>query len=356
MADRLTDRGIAALKPSTNSVYHFDTEVSGLAVRVYPSGIKSFIFDWRHHGKQRRITIGKHPAWTIGKARIHASRLRLKADTGEVVAVQRGMRVADLVEAWKATVRLTRRPNTVLSYLRLLDTHIVPAFGKDDPRAITRNRIEAWHGSIAQAAVPEANRALAVLSTFLSWLEHDHRIERNVAKGVKRRPENQRHIFLDESEIARAHATLEADSNRAAALALRLALATGARIGEILTLTEGQLNIGRRLWIKPHHLTKQKKTHILPLQPEALAIAQALLVIGLPNYTQVKLLWKQVRVAIGRPEVTIHDLRHSRASALARNGASLPMIGQVLGHASASTTARYAHLVDGDLRALVERS
>ena len=204
--------------------------------------------------------------------------------------------------------------------------------------------------------MPEANRALAVLSTFLSWLEHDHRIERNVAKGVKRRPENQRHIFLDASEIARAHATLEADSNRPAALALRLALATGARIGEILTLAPEQLNIGRRVWIKPHQLTKQKKTHILPLQSDALTIAQALLAIGLPNYTQVKLLWKRVRVAIGRPEVTIHDLRHSRASALARNGASLPMIGQVLGHASASTTARYAHLVDGDLRDLVERS
>jgi integrase len=188
------------------------------------------------------------------------------------------------------------------------------------------------------------------------WLEHDHRIERNVAKGVKRRPENQRHIFLDASEIALAHTTLEADSNRPAALALRLALTTGARIGEILTLAPEQLNIGRRVWIKPHQLTKQKKTHILPLQPEALTIAQALLAIGLPNYRSVKLLWRRVRVAIGRPEVTIHDLRHSRASALARNGASLPMIGQVLGHASASTTARYAHLVDGDLRDLVERS
>jgi integrase len=291
MAERLTDRGIAALKPSSASTYHFDTEVSGLAVRVYPSGVKSFIFDWRNDsGKQQRVTFGRHPAWTIGKARTHASRMRLKADVGESVAPARGMRVADLVEQWKASVRVTRRPNTVLSYFRLLDTHIVPAFGRLEPRAITRNAVEHWHGSIAQAAVPEANRALAVLSTFLSWLERDHKIERNVAKGVKRRPENQRHIFLDESEIARAHAALEADSNRPAALALRLALSTGARIGEILTLTAEQLDISRRLWIKPHHLTKQAKTHVLPLQPEALTIAQALLAIDLPNYTQVKLL------------------------------------------------------------------
>jgi hypothetical protein len=45
MAERLTDRGIAALKPSANSVYHFDTEVSGLAVRVYPSRVSFSIGD-----------------------------------------------------------------------------------------------------------------------------------------------------------------------------------------------------------------------------------------------------------------------------------------------------------------------
>ena len=73
MATRLTDRGIAALKPSDDSVYHFDSEVSGLAVRVYPTGRKVFCFDWRENGKQRRVTLGEHPSWTIGKARTHAS-------------------------------------------------------------------------------------------------------------------------------------------------------------------------------------------------------------------------------------------------------------------------------------------
>ena len=98
MAERLTDRSIAALKPSDISVLFFDSEVSGLAVRVYPSGRKVFVFDWRDDGKQRRVTIGQHPTWTIGKARTHASRMRLKADTGESVAPGRGSRIADLIE------------------------------------------------------------------------------------------------------------------------------------------------------------------------------------------------------------------------------------------------------------------
>jgi hypothetical protein len=42
----------------------------------------------------------------------------------------------------------------------------------------------------------------------MSWLEHDLKISVNPCKGVKRRPENQRHLFLDADEIAAAHAAL----------------------------------------------------------------------------------------------------------------------------------------------------
>jgi hypothetical protein len=69
MPTRLTDRFIAAIKPAETIIYVFDSEVSGLAIRVYPSGRKTFIFDWRQDHRQRRVTIGQFPAWTIGKAR-----------------------------------------------------------------------------------------------------------------------------------------------------------------------------------------------------------------------------------------------------------------------------------------------
>jgi integrase len=51
----------------------------------------------------------------------------------------------------------------------------------------------------------------------------------------------------------------------------------------------------------------------------------------------------------------IHDLRHSFASQLASGGASLPLIGALLGHSNPNTTARYAHLFDDPQRAAVER-
>jgi integrase len=356
MAERLTDRGIAALKPADTSILFFDSEVSGLAVRVYPSGRRTFIFDWRADGRQRRVTIGQYPTWTIGKARAHAGRLRLKADVGETITPGRGSRVADLIEQWRDVVKLTRRPSTAKSYCRLIDSHITPHFGKSEPKAITRNAIEQWHGEIAKRTPLEANRALATLSAFLSWLEHDRRIDRNPAKGVRRRPENQRHIFLDADEIAAAHKALAGDNNRAAALALRLALLTGCRIGEALNLAPTQIDAKRRIWIKPAATTKQKRLHIAPLQQEALSIAQELMRIGLPDYDACRRAWDRAKAIIGRPDVRIHDLRHSRASALARGGASLMQIGRVLGHTAPATTARYAHLVDRDLVDLIERS
>ena len=58
--------------------------------------------------------------------------------------------------------------------------------------------------------------------------------------------------------------------------------------------------------------------------------------------------------AVWRLTVRMHDLRHSFASILVSTGASLPLIGRMLGHTQAQTTARYAHLYDDSLREAAE--
>jgi integrase len=70
---------------------------------------------------------------------------------------------------------------------------------------------------------------------------------------------------------------------------------------------------------------------------------------------------KPVKDTAGKPvlawqsTVRIHDLRHSYASILVSGGASLPLIGALLGHTQPATTHRYAHLLDDPLRAATER-
>ena len=53
--------------------------------------------------------------------------------------------------------------------------------------------------------------------------------------------------------------------------------------------------------------------------------------------------------------VRIHDLRHTYASVLVSGGASLPLIGALLGHTQVQTTQRYAHLMDDPLREATTR-
>jgi hypothetical protein len=60
--------------------------------------------------------------------------------------------------------------------------------------------------------------------------------------------------------------------------------------------------------------------------------------------------WAAIRRRAGLDGVRLHDLRHSYASVGAGAGLGLPIIGRLLGHKQAATTARYAHLADDPLR------
>lgn len=145
-----------------------------------------------------------------------------------------------------------------------------------------------------------------------------------------------------------------------AAAALRLLVLTGARLGEVLGLEWSHVDIERGLLFLPTSKTG-KKTVVL--NAPALAI-----LTGLPRLGRFVIAsdsagtteerprsdlsrpWRLVSRAAGLEGVRLHDLRHTHASIGAAAGLGLPIIGKLLGHAQASTTARYAHLADDPLR------
>jgi site-specific recombinase XerD len=68
----------------------------------------------------------------------------------------------------------------------------------------------------------------------------------------------------------------------------------------------------------------------------------------------VRRFWSKVQREADLPDVRIHDLRHTFASLLVSGGASLEIIGRLLGHSQMQTTQRYAHLMESPLRAGVD--
>jgi integrase len=193
----------------------------------------------------------------------------------------------------------------------------------------------------------------------------------NPAKGIERFHEDRRERFLSGEELNRLVDALNDHPNRRSANAVRLLLLTGARRGEVLGATWDHFDLGAGLWTKPSAHTKQKRAHRVPLSAPALALLVAMRAEtdatghrspylfpgdapGKP-LGDIKNFWKSVCMRAGVEGVRLHDMRHQYASMLASAGLSLPIIGRLLGHTQAATTARYAHLFDDPLRAATER-
>ena len=147
---------------------------------------------------------------------------------------------------------------------------------------------------------------------------------------------------------------------------MRLALLTGARRGELLAAKWVDFDLAAGVWVKPASTTKQKSLHRVALSDVAVRLLlemrrhspdEAWVFPARRGGHRVTLRepWDAIRAAAGIPDVRLHDLRHTFASISASSGASLPLIGAMLGHASPATTHRYAHLLDDPQRAAANR-
>jgi integrase len=144
--------------------------------------------------------------------------------------------------------------------------------------------------------------------------------------------------------------------NPYAAAALRLLLFTGCRLREILHLRWEHVDLERGCLFLPD--SKSGRKTVL-LNTPALAVLNGLERIGPyvvpgddPEQSRhdLKRPWKAVTKHAGLKGVRLHDLRHTYASFGAGVGFGLPIIGRLLGHSQATTTARYAHLDNDPLR------
>ena len=148
--------------------------------------------------------------------------------------------------------------------------------------------------------------------------------------------------------------------------AVVLALSTGARAQEILGLRWGQIDFHRRVAVL--HETKNGERRVLPLAGRALDLLRErarvrrldtdLVFPGRTNPRNPVDLRTPFETALKVAEIEDfrwHDLRHSCASYLAMNGASLAEIAEVLGHKTLAMVKRYAHLSEAHTASVVER-
>lgn len=342
---------------------------SGFALRATAGGSRSFVLSYRVRGTgvERRLTIGSWPTWSVVAARAEARELKQRiakgADPLAELQTQRGApTVAELCDRFLVDHVSHKRPNTRRAYTGIIENHIRAVLGRKLVAAVDHTDIERLHRRISADAPHLANRTIAVASRMFTLAVKLKLRPDNPCKGIERNVEGKRRRYLVGDELVRLTRALDRHWDQRAANVFRLLLLTGARKTEVLSATWDQFDFDRNVWTKPAATTKQKTDHEVPISAAALQLLKQMrkaapedatyLFPGRDggHLTEVKKGWASIIGRAGISGLHIHDLRHSYASTLVSAGYSLPLVGALLGHTQASTTNRYAHLLDSPLR------
>ncbi|MEO8883177.1 MAG: site-specific integrase, partial [Devosia sp.] len=368
--NRITKRTVDAIEAGSRDQYLWDGGLGGFGLKVTPAGRKVFLVQYRlggRAGRTRRVTLGPLGKLTPEQAREDAKSILREVAAGRDPAAERERRKAelslgDMLDRFLAEhVKTKLRARTDEEYRRLVRLNVPPALRNRPIGEIGRTDIARLHHEMAGKPY-QANRTLALLSKAFNWSEKTglRLAGENPCRHIDKYRENKRERFLSPRELAALGEALSGSTvDIYAVAAVRLLLFTGARLSEILTLKWAWVDMDRGVIRLPDSKTGAKTIY---LNAPALSVLSKLprgadnpfVICGSkPRAHLVNLQkpWRAVRASAGLPDVRIHDLRHTFASVGAGGGASLPMIGALLGHSQPQTTDRYAHLAADPLRA-----
>jgi len=208
-------------------------------------------------------------------------------------------------------------------------------------------------------SVASVNREIAFIRSLLNYAVEIGELDRNPAGKIRLPRENNERV-----------PTLNADEETRLIDALpewmrfvyRMAVTTGCRQGELLALKwrnidfeSGNLVIEkskggspRTVPIRPDMLKELVTRRQLPEAPVIVTDAGTP-----PKALSVSQAFRRAARKAGRPDLRFHDTRHLAGSRLLAAGASLPMVADMLGHATLAMSRRYAHTDRGRLTSLV---
>ena len=406
---RISKRTIEELAQGSPGTVLRDTDLKGFQARRNRSNI-SYAYEFRagsgRSAPVRRVTIGRVGNLTPDEARQIAKGLASDVAKGNDPAATKGrskevpvfrvfaVRYLDEMAAVATShpEQAWLRPGTIRNYRSLLNQHLEPALGNRRLDKIGRDEVARLHKVVGARMPSTANRCLELIGSLYRAAAEGGLVAEgtNPAKGLKAYKEVRRERYLSPMELTRLGEAIRAAETEGipyemptvkpgkkakhvpksrqpyridpfTAAAFRLLIFSGARLREILHAKWTDLDLNRVL------LTIYGKTgrrHIV-LPAAAVAVIEGLDRVGEyvissahPQKPKADLArpWKSIRQRAGLTGLRIHDLRHSFASVAVSGGASLPMIGKLLGHSQPQTTARYAHLSDDPLRAAAEKA
>ncbi|MBF0213008.1 MAG: tyrosine-type recombinase/integrase [Magnetococcales bacterium] len=356
--------------PETGRDTWTDTRTPNLQIRVTPTGVKSFCWYGRPRGgAPERVTLGRWPEMSIDDARVHAANLNASAANGESAATQRRDVQAEMTFADFFSVYLEQyakaRKKTWRDDEHKFKVHLLPLH-KKKMSGVTRQDVARIHIQIGKNQPAFANRVLALVSkVFNVAVEFGMWEGTNPATRIRHFKEQSRDRFLSSEEIQRFLNALAEEPSDVIRSFFMVSLLTGARRANVLAMRWDQIDLDRSVWKIPE--TKNGRPVTVPLVPMVAELLKSMdqgsdWVFPSPRSSasghlqEPRKAWERILARAGIEDAHIHDLRRTMGSWQAITGASLPVIGKSLGHASQQATAIYARLNLDPVRAAMEKA
>ena len=364
----LTAAAVERLKPpASGQVEHFDAGYPGLALRISYGGGRSWVYFYRVHGKQRRLTLGTYPALSLAAARAAWREARAAVDRGEDPAAAKAeakRREPDTVRSVAEDfINKYARPRnrTADEVARMLAQHLYPPLGHRLIETVTRRDIlDLLDGIEAKTSGVRANRVLANVRRMFAWAVERGIIEASPAANVRAPGQEQsRDRVLTDDEVRAFLRACETMGEPFGPL-FRLLLLTGQRREEVAGMPWAELDLPGAVWHLPASRTKNKRASDVPLAEQSVAILNGLVrrsslvfpaafTCGgrtgprrVSGFGRAKRRLDEIMLAELRkvdleatlPEWRLHDLRRTAASGMARLGVAVHVVEALLNHKS----------------------
>ena len=336
--------------------------VRGLILLVTTNGVKTFYVRRRAKGEEsKRMLIGRFPEISVEQARRMAEKINGDVAVGidptaKNAALREEPTLEALFEMYLEEPRKrggARGKRTVIEYRKLFTSYLKP-FHKRKPSALTYDGLETLTRSMATKNGPYAsNRLLGLVRALYNFAIDRKKLKvENPATGIVAQPEVSRDRRLWDDEVRALFSVLDSDAPQDLADFVYLALLTGARRTNLLTMRwEDILPLERAVWRIRE--TKNGRPQNLPIMPEAVEILDARLGHRRSEYVfpgegktghlvHLDESWRTVLRKAGIKDLRIHDLRRSLGSYQVDAGVPLDTVGKSLNHLTTTATKIYA--------------
>jgi len=340
----LTDLAIRSFQlPTSGQKDYFDDAVPGFGVRVSQGGTRSFfLFTGKAHNRQRH-SIGRFGIITLAQARAEAKRLLAEQTLG--LSKPKTITFAQALEIFEEQKYPELKPRTVYDYKATFRRHFYRKLGDVRLADISFEDVTAITDKLVR--VPSEQRhALVVGNTFFRWCVRRRFLKHSPLEGVDvPKPTSRKRVLSDDELVAVYRAA--ADTPWPFGPMVQLLILTGQRRGEIAALHSAWLNTADRSFTLPEGFAKNHRQHTVPLGPMAFELVEnnkrdGLLFPARGGHDKPFCGFSKSKQTLdkelqGVAPFTLHDLRRTFSTGLARLGVPPHIKEALLNHVDAKS-------------------